>query len=158
MAHPIAAAVDGLVALWTGAPSLRYEVDDQETPLKVVDGPMLDDLDEPRGLWVGTATEYLPGGAQAQRSYDYSGSIDTVAVTCELQSWSGDTDPAVVRREALAVLDELTRLLAGDRTLGGTVDWARMVRTTYEPVQAGTGAGALIEFTVRVDAHREHQE
>lgn len=158
MTHPIEAAIAGLVAVWGSAPELLYDVDGVHTQLEVVDDPFIGEGNPRRLLYIGTSAEYLPGGTQASAGYDLAGQRVQVEVTCELRVWSGSTDAASDRVQALDVVVVLERLLARDPALGGGVDWARVVRTTYEPGQTEDGALAVVEITVRADATRDHPE
>lgn len=159
--HPVQAAISGLLAVWRDAPSLEYETEVDGVavtlPLQVDDGRPLEDLDNPRALFVGTGSDFMPGGGQGTSGYDLAGRNDVVDVACEVHVWSGDTDPAPVRADALAVFDELTSLLHADPHLGGSVDWARVSRSSYIGLRDDQGVHAVIEFTVRVDASRDHE-
>lgn len=152
--HPVPAAIDALIALWRGAPTLAYDVNGTPVALRVHDTVALEDLDEPRALVVATGAQGAAGGVQATTGFGLADRAYEFEVACELHVWSGDTDPAPLRTQAFAVLDELARLLAVRRDLGGVADWARMTRSTYTPMHDSTGTKALIEFTVRVDARR----
>lgn len=159
MTHPIDAAIAGLVATWDGAAELAYDVDGESTGLLVSDDPLLDGTDVRRLLLVGTSAQYLPGGAQANVRHGYGGRESVqVDIVCELTTWSGDTDAPAERTRAFDVLAALTTLLSRNRDLGGTADWARITRVTYEPGQADLGAAATVEFTVRVDATRFEED
>lgn len=155
--HPIAAAIDGLVALWTGPPELAYDDDGEQVQLRVVDGMSLEDIEDRRALFVGIDAQYAEGGAQTNTRFDLAGRADQIDIACEVLIWSGDTDLAAARSTAFSVLDVLSALLRQDPHLGGVVDWARVTRTGYRPAQEKAGAAALIPFTVRVDAHRDHE-
>lgn len=153
--EPVPAAIDAMVALWSAAPELVYEVDGQPARLRVEDGPPLDDVDQAQVLFVGTGSQYVLGGAQEQRGYGFGGRrTDRAEISCQLQVWSGDTDLAAVRRDAYRVLRTLSRLLLADRTLGGVVDWARIVRSSYVPDQTEQGCIAVLDLTVQIEATR----
>lgn len=152
--HPVPATIDALLALWRGAPSLAYDVDGTPVALRVDDTVALEDFDEPRWLVVGTGAQGAAGGVQATTGFGLADRAYELEVVSELHVWSGATDPAAVRSQAFAVLDELARLLALTPDLGGVVEWARVSRSTYTPMHDGAGTKALIEFTVRVDARR----
>jgi len=159
VSHPVDAAIGGLVAVWHDEGDLEYDVDGVLTKLRVTDNPLLEEgFDERRLLLVGTSAQYLPGGAQASSSFDLAGERVQVDIVCELTVWSGDTDAPAERAAAFEVLDTLAALLARRRDLFGSVDWARITRATYEPGQTEQGAAASVEFTVRVDASREHPQ
>ncbi len=161
MTHPLQAAISGLLALWDGAPSLQYETEVDGAavtlPLQVDDGRPLEDLDNPRALFVGVGSDFMPGGGQSTSGYDLAGRNDVFDIANELHVWSGDTDPEPVRVDALATFDGLTSLLAADPHLGGSVVWARIVRSSYVGMRDDSGVHAVIEFTVRVDANRDHE-
>lgn len=163
-AHPIPAAIDGLIALWAGHSDLAYTVAGRTVPLLVIDGPPISDYDDLRVLAVGVGSQTLAGangslqGAPASvGSTGFGGGGRRTTrheVACQLGVWSGDTDTASVRAAAFEVLETLGRILTGNRTLSGAVDWARIVRDAYQPAQTPDGAGTAIDFTVQVEATR----
>lgn len=75
-------------------------------------------------------------------------------MACQLAVWSGDTGLAAVRVAAFEVLEVLGAILVADRTLGGAVDWARIIRASYQPAQSDEGAGVAIDFAVSAETTR----
>lgn len=154
--HPTPRLIAALVALWSAAPELRYDIDGVTTALTVRHGALVRGDDDPRTLVVGDGAQYVGGVAQGTRSFDLAGVGDQVDVACELRVWIGDTDPDAAARvceQGFGVLDELARALSRDVTLGGVVDWARITRSAYR-LDAETGTTAVIEFLVRADVRR----
>lgn len=162
--HPVAATIDGLIALWTGHAALAYDVNGVSVPMLVVDGPPLSEFDDLRVLAVGVGSQSLTGinspfaGVQASQGNTGFGpggrQTSRYEVACQLGVWSGDTNLVGVRTDAYATLRTLARLLTASRTLGGVVDWARIVRDAYQPAQGRDGSGVAIDFTVQVEATR----
>lgn len=161
-AHPIPAAIDGLVTLWSGHGALAYEVNDISVPLLVIDGPPLSDFDDQRVLAVGVSSTTITGGLSPFAHADAAGGRigfgaggrRTVhfEVTCQLGVWSGDTAMSAVRTTTFEVFETLNRLLTADRTLSGVVDWARIIRVNYQPMQGPDGSGVAVDFVVAVEA------
>lgn len=148
MAHPVPASVDQLLVLFRGAPALDG--------VRVDDGPPVEDMDDGRAIGVGVSVQDV-NGAQVTSGYDLGGRNDSFDIACAAQCWSGDTDMPAMRTQVYALFDLIGALLAANPDLGGVVTWARMVRHAYRPMQDRAGALALIEFTVRVDANRDHE-
>lgn len=164
-AHPIPATIDALVATWSTHPNLAYlDERGRRRHLQVTDGPPLAGSDEPRYLIVGVGSQTFAStgspfaGAQAAESragFGHGGRRTIpVEVACQLAVWTGDVEMAVVRAEVFVVLEALGAILAADRTLGGVVDWARILRANYQPAQSPDGAVALIDFAVQAEATR----
>lgn len=148
MTHPVPAAIDQLLVLFRGAPALDG--------VRVDDGPPVDDLDEGAAIGVGLGVQEA-SAAQVTSGYDLAGRNDTMDLLCVAQCWSGDRDPAPLRARTYELFDVVGALLALNPDLGGAVTWARVARHSYRPVQGPDGAMAVIEFTVRVDANRDHE-
>lgn len=147
MTHPVPAAMDKLLELYRGAPALGGG------KVRIDDGPPVDGLDRGDALGVGLGVQDAATGVTT--SFDYAGQTDTFDIGCVAQSWSGSTELALLRTRVYEMFGAATRLVELNRDLGGAVTWARVTRHTYRAVQDEDGALALIEFTVRVDAHRE---
>lgn len=155
MGHPLDDTVAGLVAAWSGKPSLTYDMDGVPTQLLVFDGPGLGDQEGRRFLFVGTGGQFVLAGGQSSSGYGYGGRrTDAVQVTCELNVWSGNTDLSAVRGQACGVLEELERLLAADRSLDSRVDRAEIAGHVYRPLQGDQGCGVVVEIAVRAVATR----
>lgn len=152
--HPVRRAIDGLLAVCRGAPELEYEWDGQRRPLDVVDGPALDEPDEPRQLGIGTAAQYVVVGARGQDRPGYGGRVESqIDVSCQALAWSGEVDMSAARADAMEIVDGMRRILTARPDLDGAVGWARLIGLTYKPLQiGGQGAAAQIELVVRVNA------
>lgn len=148
MGHPVPETIDALLALWRAEPELGGG------KVRVDDGPPVDGIDVGDALGVGLGVQDATG-SQVATSYGYGSREHGFDVTCVAQSWSGDTDLAAVRTRVYEMLGAAQRALDLFRDLGGVVDWARVTRHTYRGTRDEAGALALIEFTVRVDAHRD---
>lgn len=153
--RPEVEVIRALVAAWELDPALTYDQDGETVHVHVVDGPLIEDTDARQVLLVGTATSAAPGGAQGQQRPGYGGRVThRIDVACQLAVWSGDVDMGAVRDAGFAALQACERTLAAAPNVGGAVDWARVTRSTYQPAQTDGGAGALIDFTVQVEATR----
>lgn len=163
-AHPIPATIDALVALWSTHPDLTYIEAGRRRQTLVVDGPPLAGIDDPRYLVVGVGSQTLTGGlnpfahadaAESRTGFGGGGRRSgRYEVSCQLGVWSGDVDLSAVRTTAFEALEVCVRILTANRTLSGVVDWARIERDAYQPMQGEAGAGVAIDFTVRVEATR----
>lgn len=148
MTHPVPAAIDKLLELYRGAPALG------SGKVRIDDGPPVDGLDRGDALGVGLGVQDA-GSTGVATSFDYAGQSDVFDIGCVAQSWSGSTELAPLRTRVYEMFGVAARLVELNRDLGGAVTWARVTRHTYRGMQDEDGALALIEFTVRVDAHRE---
>jgi hypothetical protein len=69
---------------------------------------------------------------------------------------TGDADPQAMQRITTRVFELVAwarQVVADDRTLGGLVMRADLTSTNYLP-RLDAGAVAVVEFRVRIDAHR----
>jgi hypothetical protein len=157
MADPVAAALDAILALVAAPPDkngVRVGTAAGLEGVTVYDGPPLADVEMGDALALGLSIEDI-SAAQGDETPTWGGTRDeSHDVTGLIQSASGDVDLSTQRARAYELLAALRAVLIANRDLGGVCDWARLIRSTYRPIQGLDGSLALIEFTVRVDARR----
>lgn len=143
--------IDALVSAATDAlPEIRVSdgvgvTDDPSDYLMIgVDDPFADSPEA-----ASSAQDWVHVGTGAQRS-------ETGEIQCAALSWSGDTDPKVVRDRAFATCGAVANLLRppADSSLG--VDgllWCSFGTTQrYEPSQGDDGCYALVMFSIYFSA------
>lgn len=157
MSAPVAAALDALLAL-VASPldrnGLRFGTAAGLEEVQVFDGPVLSDVEIGDALALGLAIEDISAAYGEERPGYGDRREESHSVTGLVQSSSGGVDIATSRQRAYALLDALRTVLVANRDLGGVCDWARLIRSTYRPVQTPDGCLVLIEFAIRVDATR----
>lgn len=157
MSAPVAAVLDALVALVAGPADgngVRVGTATGLEGVQVFDGPPLNDPDIGDALALGLSIEDVSAASGEERPGWGDRRIESHSVTGLVQSSSGGVDVSASRLRAYALLDALRAVLVANRDLGGVCDWARLVRSTYRPVQTPDGCLVLIEFAIRVDATR----
>jgi hypothetical protein len=145
--HPVPAARAALVALLHGL----YPAD---STVRVDHGPPVAPRDRPDAIGVGvrprsegaagTGTSTARVGKQTEEQFDLAVAIDSA---------TGDADDDALARcedRVFALLDELDELIQSDRSLGGAVMTTQRTAYTLWPRRDTTGAGALLEVTLRV--------
>jgi hypothetical protein len=123
-------------------------------PVQVFDGPKPPSVNSNRYVLVGSEGDETGDAATVSLEpsdlgpgtwLDESGEI-----TCSAWSWSGGTDIAARRGEALDLAESCVTALQGDRTLTGLLIAPGVVvsELRYLPVQFNTGPLVRVSFTV----------
>lgn len=157
MSAPVTAALDALVTLVAGPADgngVRVGTASGLEGVQVFDGPPLNDPDVGDALALGLSIDDVSAALGDERPSWGGRRTESHLLTGLVQSSSGGVDIATSRARAYALLDAFRAVLVANLDLSGTCDWARLVRTTYRPVQTGDGCLVLIEFAIRVDATR----
>lgn len=155
MTHPAPQCIENLLSRLgpEDADGVRMGVG-EFADVRIFDGPPLADIENPDVIAIGLSIEDI-AAAQGETVHGWGGQRQEPFVLTGLtQSWSGEVAMAARRARVYELLRLLGVVLKTDQTLGGACDWARIVRHTYRPVQTPSGALALIEFAIRVDATR----
>lgn len=153
--HPAPACIQALLDLIGPADAAGVRVGVAELDgVRVFDGPPLADVDDPDVIALGLSIFEGAVPVQGATRHGFGASTEVFVLTGLTQSWSGEVGMATPRARAYELLTLLGALLDRNRDLGGVCDWARIARHTYRPVQAPSGALALIEFAIQVDATR----
>lgn len=157
-ADPMPAVLDALVELVApgqdGTSGIRTATAPGLEGVQVFDGPPLGDLEIGDALALGTSM-FMDLPAVATEHVGYGGRrTDSFLISGLLQSSTGEVNLAIPRGRAYELLAVFRALIAANLDLGGSCDWARMARHTYRAAQTSSGAIALIEFAIRVDATR----
>jgi hypothetical protein len=154
---PVAAALDAMLALVAAAPDengARVGTATGLVGVQVFDGPPLSDVEVGDALALGLSIEDVSAALGDERPSWGGRRSESHDITGLVQSSSGGVDIAASRARAYELLGAVRAVLGANLDLGGVCDWARLVRTTYRPVQVADGSLVLIEFTIRVDATR----
>jgi hypothetical protein len=143
------AAIDGLLALCTGAASL--------TGVTIYDGsPVARSSDELFLEIAVPSADGLPAVEGTQEFVTMPGRErdESFTILCGAYSRSGDTDIKAERDRAYGILAAVERLIrpresGSDITLGGAVLWSSVTgRITYTPLQTTDGAGVRVMFQI----------
>ncbi|OJY47600.1 MAG: hypothetical protein BGP03_33245 [Pseudonocardia sp. 73-21] len=157
VSEPVAAVLDAMLAL-IAAPADGSGVRAGTAPglegVQVFDGPPLGEVEVGDALALGLSIEDVSAASGEERPGWGGRRTESHVVAGLVQSSTGGVDVAVSRVRAYQLLDALRAVLVANLDLSGTCDWARLVRSTYRPVQTAGGCLVLIEFAIRVDATR----
>lgn len=145
-ASALADVTDALVAAFTAA-----------LPVPVFDGPQAQRPTDPQFVLVGASEIDGNDGEEASSNSNRSdmgnGGLreDTGEVTCSAWAWSGDTDLAALRRQALGLVDRCQDVLTAAPQLGGALPfgyYADVGSVRIRQEQTGSGALARVTFSV----------
>ena len=153
---PIPAALDALIGLIASEPDhngLLVGTAPGLEGVQIFDGPVLSGVDSD-ALGLGISIEDVSAASGEERPGFGDRRTESHDITGLVQSSTGGVDIGTPRARAYELLDALRAVLVANRDVGGTCDWARLVRSTYRPVQVADGCLVLIEFAIRVDATR----
>lgn len=136
-----AVALDALIAAIRPALSAVEVVDGQPVALQ-----------EPRSLVIGwSPTRPAVEIRQIESDLYAERRSEVLDIACVVSVWRGDLAPALVRAEAVQVLDDLRGVLAADSSLGGAVTRAILgYAGTLDQAQTADGASATLDFTIDV--------
>lgn len=157
MSAPVAAALDALLGLVSEVDANGVRVGLAAAGfggVQVFDGPPLNDPDVGDALALGLAIEDISAAYGDERPGFGDRRIESHSVTGLVQSSTGGVDIAASRARAYELHDALRAVLVANRDLDGLCSFARLIRSTYRPVQTPDGCLVLIEFAIRVDATR----
>lgn len=130
---------------------------DAAVAVDVYDGPKPEAVNKPQFVVVGSSGDDEDGAAADLTPSDTGpgGWLDeTGEIICSAWSWSGGTDVATRRSEALSLAESCLSALHADRTLGGLLVVPGAVTSTlrYEARQPESGAIVRVSFTVAYTA------
>ena len=118
----------------------------------VFDGPAPERAYAPRAVTVAAAFQDDQDAVAVTRTE--SGALphvtETLTVAGSVYAGGGDVDVERYRREAGAVMTAIEDGLRSDRTLGGTVNLARLESAQWLQGRDATGTGVSIGFTVEL--------
>ena len=144
MPHPSITATAALLTLWQNNPGLAK--------VMILQGPPVADVDDSDVLAVGLSVEsFVPAqgtervgwGGQRHHSFD---------IRCFVQSWSGDTEMEPRIERAFELFELCAADVRANPTLSGAVERAQVGLWRFRPAESRSGASALVEFTIRVNA------
>lgn len=157
MSAPVAAALDALLGLVSEVDTNGVRVGLASAgfgEVQVFDGPPLADQEIGDALALGLAIEDISAAYGDERPRFGERREESHSITGLVQSSSGGVDISASRARAYELHDALRDVLVANRSLDGAWDFARLIRSTYRPVQTPDGCLVLIEFAIRVDATR----